>query len=98
MIEFGRESVTIEQASPRRRWKQPYAAVVAKGAFQPEAPPRATQSRASFTVGDTASFTDRYGVHHLGRVVRLNAKTASVTADGENWRVPYALLRTVVDV
>jgi hypothetical protein len=44
------------------------------------------------------SFEGRDLLQHVGQVVRLNQKTATVSCDGQEWRVSFALLRHVVDI
>ncbi len=54
--------------------------------------------RADFALGETVSFEGRDLIQNLGTIVRLNQKTATVSCDGHQWRVSYALLRHVVDL
>jgi len=44
------------------------------------------------------SFETRDLIQHLGSIVRLNQKTATVSCDGDEWHVSLALLRHVIDV
>jgi hypothetical protein len=66
----------------------------------PEAPqPRAPAvPPGAFELGEMASFTDKYGVTHVGRVTRRNTKTVTVDCEDATWRVPPRMLRRVVDV
>lgn len=43
------------------------------------------------------SFLDHDHRQRSGQIVRLNDKTVTVNADGQKWRVAYALLHRVVD-
>ncbi len=95
--------VTIEQQNTRVLWKLPYAAIepalVRSG---PKVGPSmsakvAVPDRADFRRGDHVSFEDRYLQVHIGRIVRVNSRTATVEGDGQSWRVPFRLLRAVLD-
>jgi hypothetical protein len=44
------------------------------------------------------SFVDRDQQTHVGRVVRLNAKTATLECDSGTWRVGFGLLQHLVDI
>ena len=44
------------------------------------------------------SFEGRDLIVHFGTIERLNQKTATVSCDGQQWRVSYALLRPVIDL
>jgi hypothetical protein len=97
------QQVTIEQENTRVVWKLPYAAIepslVRSG---PKVGPStlakvAAPNRADFRRGDLVSFEDRYLQVHIGRIVRVNPRTATVEGDGQSWRVPFRLLRAVLD-
>lgn len=95
--------VSIEQISARRQWKLPYAAIKPPDqtdvASDPTPSPRAASPRREdFHRGDRVSFEDRYLKTHVGVIVRINPRTASLTADGLDWRVSFALLRPVLDI
>jgi len=49
-------------------------------------------------VGDTASFVDRHQQPRVGKIVRLNLKTATLECDNGEWRVSYGLLQHLVDL
>jgi len=34
---------------------------------------------------------------HNGRIVRVTSRTATLEGDGQSWRVPFGLLRAVLD-
>jgi hypothetical protein len=55
-------------------------------------------NREDFKVGDTASFLDRYHQTRVGKIVRLNLKTATLECDNGEWRVSYGLLQHLVDL
>lgn len=100
--------VTLHEEGTRREWKLPYAAIEPSPASsqvetdippQPTTPPPPKPGRNDFRCGDKVSFEDRYMQPMVGQVVRINQRTASVdTGDGRNWRVPFALLRHVLDI
>ncbi|MDM0106591.1 IS66 family transposase [Variovorax sp. J22R24] len=55
--------------------------------------------RASSQRGDTVTFNDREGRNVTGVIVRINQRTAALgTGDGETWRVPFHVLRHVLEV
>jgi hypothetical protein len=95
--------VTIEQQNTRVLWKLPYAAIEpARVRSGPKVGPSMSAKvvvpdRADFRRGDQVSFEDRYLQVHIGRIVRVNPSTATVEGDGHSWRVPYRLLRAVLD-
>lgn len=95
--------VTIEQQNTRVVWKLPYAAIepslVRSGPkVGPSTSTKVTApTRADFRRGDQVSFEDRYLQAHIGRIVRVNPRTATVVGDGQCWRVPFRLLRAVLD-
>src|SRR3974390_3037373 len=45
-----------------------------------------------------ASFVDRYQQTRIGKIVRLNLKTATLECHTGEWRVSYGLLQHVVDL
>ena len=47
-------------------------------------------------IGDTVGFLDHDHRQRSGQVVRLNDKTVTLNADGQKWRVAYALLHRVL--
>ncbi|PYO44398.1 MAG: hypothetical protein DMD33_03045, partial [Gemmatimonadetes bacterium] len=62
------------------------------------APKRRLPTREDFKVGDTASFVDRHQQTRVGKIVRLNLKTATLECDNGEWRVSYGLLQHLVDL
>lgn len=97
--------VVLHEATTRREWKLPYAAVEppAGGAAttdqEPAQPAPQLPQRSDFRCGDKVAFEDRYLNTQLGTVVRINQRTATVdTGNGHSWRVGFALLRHVVDI
>ena len=97
--------VTLHEEGTRREWKLPYAAVeppLATGrptAAAPPKPPPVTASRNDFRGGEKVSFDDKYLQPQVGIVVRINQRTATVdTGNGHSWRVPFHMLRHVLDI
>ena len=98
--------VTLHEEGTRREWKLPYAAVeppLATG--QPTAAPAYSKpsqiksSRNDFRGGEKVSFDDKYLQPQVGTIVRINQTTATVdTRDGHSWRVPFHMLRHVLDI
>ena len=97
--------VTLHEEGTRREWKLPYAAVeppLATG--QPTAASSATSppvkaSRNDFRAGEKVSFDDKYLQPQVGTIVRINQTTATVdTGNGHSWRVPFYMLRHVLDI
>ena len=99
--------MTLQEQGSRREWKLPYVAIEppeAGSRVETAAPPEASAlpakpGRNDFRRGDKVSFEDRYMHPMVGEVIRINQRTASVdTGDGRQWRVPFALLRHVLDI
>jgi hypothetical protein len=98
--------VTLHEQGTRREWKLPYAAVEPplatpqpKPAAAPAAPPPIQASREDFRCGEKVAFDDKYLKPQVGTVVRINQRTAAVdTGNGHSWRVPFHMLRHVLDV
>jgi hypothetical protein len=102
--------LTIDDANEHARWTAvPYAAIdlQASASEAPEveildtpraAPGQRRPTREDFKVGDTASFVDRHQQMRIGKIVRLNLKTATLECDNGEWRVSYGLLQHVVDL
>jgi len=97
--------VVLHEASTRREWKLPYAAVeppeggAATTDREPAQPAPPLPQRSDFRCGDKVAFEDRYLNTQLGTVVRINQRTATIdTGNGHSWRVGFALLRHVVDI
>jgi hypothetical protein len=102
--------LTVDDANEHARWTAvPYAAIdlqaTADGSDLVEivdtpkvAPKRRIPTREDFKVGDSASFVDRHQQARVGRIVRLNQKTATLECDKGEWRVSYGLLQHLVDL
>ena len=100
---------TMLEEGTKRTWKIPCLATQGyHGAERrdeqapyepPPEPARATAHAREFQRGDTVTFDDRDGRNITGVIVRINQRTATLgTGDGETWRVPFHVLRHVLDV
>jgi hypothetical protein len=102
--------VTIDDTTKRSRWSGvPYAALYPDDGSEDSdvevldetPPPLRTPkrfTREDFAVGSTVSFVDRYEQTRIGRITRMNVKTATVECDNGAWRVSFGLLQHVVDL
>jgi hypothetical protein len=98
--------VTVQEDATRTHWKLSYAGIEPgadtegledpAAASQPLQQPKA--GRNDFRTGEKVAFTDRYLQPQVGTIVRINQRTASVDCGDTNWRVPFAMLRQVVDI
>jgi len=98
VVQFKPDQLLVQTESPAQYWWVSYAAIQLDASPAPPPQPPAHLNRSDFSVGDTVSFEGRDLIQRLGTVVRLNPKTATVSSDGQQWRVPFALLRRVVDL
>lgn len=106
VVDMRDTQVVLHEATTRREWKLPYAAIEppATGAAPPPAqaaPPAAMPlpQRDDFRRGDKVAFEDRYLNTKVGVITRLNQRTATIdTGNGQSWRVGFGLLRHVVDI
>lgn len=96
VIEFRPNEVLI-QAEDHKYWWLPYAAIQIDASMAPPPQPQ-KPDRSEFALGDTVSFEGRDLIQRFGTIVRINQKTASLSCDGQQWRVSFALLRHVVDL
>ena len=100
---------TVMEEGTRRTWKIPcvsmqgYAGVERRDEQAPYEPPpepvAAPTHAREFQRGDTVTFDDREGRNITGVIVRINQRTATLgTGDGGTWRVPFHVLRRVLEV
>lgn len=100
---------TVLEEGTKRTWKLPclamqgYSGAERRDEQAPYEPPpepvSATTPAREFQRGDTVTFDDRDGRNITGIIVRINQRTATLgTGDGGTWRVPFHLLRRVLDV
>lgn len=98
--------VTVQEDVTRTNWKLSYAGIELgadnEGIEDPApASPALLElkpGRNDFRTGEKVAFTDRYLQPQVGTVVRINQRTASVDCGDSSWRVPFAMLRHVVDI
>ena len=102
---------TVLEEGTKRTWKIPcvamqgYTDAERRGEQAPYEPPpepvtAATRAR-EFQRGDTVTFDDRDGRGITGVIVRINQRTATIgtgSAHGGTWRVPFHMLRHVLDI
>ncbi len=102
---------TVLEEGTKRTWKIPcvamqgYTDAERRGEQAPYEPPpepvtAATKARA-FQRGDSVTFEDRDGRGITGVIVRVNQRTATIgtgTPDDGTWRVPFHMLRHVLDI
>jgi len=98
ITKFKSDQLLILAEKPPQYWWVPYAALQLDPRQAPLPEPPTPLGRADFAPGDTLSFEGRDLIQRLGSIVRLNPKTATVSCDGHEWRVSFALLRHVVDL
>ncbi len=109
IIAFKDTQATVLEQGTKRTWKIPCVAMQGytdaerqqeQTPYVPPPEPAAAPTLArAFQQGDTATFTDRDGRAITGVVVRVNQRTATIgTGDGSSWRVPFHLLRHVLDI
>jgi len=101
------DQVTVQEDSTRSQWKLSYAGIDPgeneerlEGELPPTSEPRKHKpGRDDFRRGDKVSFTDKYLQPQVGTIARINQRTASVDCEGgSSWRVPFAMLRHVMDI
>lgn len=98
IAQFKSDQLLIQTENPPAYWWVSYAAIQLDPSPAPMPQPPRPEGRSDFARGDTVSFEGRDLIQHLGRIVRLNQKTATVSCDGIEWRVSFALLRHVIDL
>ena len=109
IIAFKDTQATVLEQGTKRTWKIPCVAMQGHTDTErldeqapyvppPEPATEPTKGR-EFQRGDTVTFQDRDGRGITGVVVRINQRTATMgTGDGSTWRVPFHLLRHVLDI
>ena len=63
----------------------------------PLKPPPEINRKQDFRVGQRVSFPDQNLKRHVGEIVRLNQRTATVHCDSRAWRVSFGLLQDASD-
>ncbi|MCU7370069.1 hypothetical protein PEC18_30015 [Paucibacter sp. O1-1] len=109
IIAFKDTQATVLEHGTKRTWKIPCVSMQGyteaerqdeQAAYVPPPEPAvaATKMR-EFQKGDTVTFEDRDGRNITGVAVRINQRTATIgTGDGGSWRVPFHMLRHVLDI
>jgi len=98
IAKFKSDQLLIETENPPAYWWVSYAAIQLDPSPTPAPQSPRSLGRSDFALGDTVSFEGRDLIQHLGSIVRLNQKTATVSCDGIKWRVSFALLRHVINL
>jgi hypothetical protein len=109
IIAFRDTQATVLEQGTNRTWKIPCLSMQGytdaerqeeQASYVPPPEPAAATTKArEFQRGDTATFEDCDGRNITGVVVRINQRTATIgTGDGGSWRVPFHMLRHVLDV
>lgn len=98
IAQFKPDQLLIHRDDGGHVWVEYAALVIDANQVAPEPPSRPMLSREAFRQGDTVGFEGRDLLQHIGTIVRLNQKTATVACPEGEWRVSYALLHRVVDV
>jgi ribosomal protein L35AE/L33A len=98
---------TVLEECTKRTWKIPCIAIepdaerrASQAPYEPPPEPVVAASKArEFNRGDTVTFNDREGRVLTGVIVRINQRTATVgVRGGGTWRVPFQMLRNLVDI
>ncbi len=100
--------VTLLDKESKKRFSVLYAAIAPPAEQQgaspspspaaPLRPPPEIHHKQDFRVGQRVSFTDQSFKRHIGEIVRINQRTATVHCDGRAWRVAFALLEHVTNI
>jgi LysM repeat protein len=98
VLEFRKKEVLVRHLDSGSLWLIAYTAINLDGAdVRIRENPARGLSRQEVAVGDTVGFLDQEHQQRSGQIARLNDKTVTLIADGQKWRVAYALLHRVVD-
>ena len=111
IIAFKDTQATVLEQGTKRTWKIPCVSMQGyteadrrdePSPYVPPPEPAPTPTKAcEFQQGDTVTFNDRDSRAITGVVVRINRRTATIgtgTADGGTWRVPFHMLRHVLEI
>lgn len=97
VLEFRNKDVVVRQEDTGEHWLIAYSAINLDGRdVSIRDTPRHGLSRHEVAVGETVGFLDHEHRQRSGQIVRLNDKTVTLNADGQKWRVAYALLHRVI--
>lgn len=96
--EFRTKEVLVRENGTGKHWLIAYTAINLDGLdVTVRDNPHKGLSRHEVSLGDTVGFLDHEHRQRSGQVVRLNDKTVTLNADGQKWRVAYALLHRVLN-
>lgn len=98
ITKFKSDQLLILAEEPAQYWWVSYAAILLDPEQAPLPETARPLTRSDFALGDTVSFEGRDLIQRLGSIVRVNQKTATVSCDGHQWRVSFALLRHLVNL
>lgn len=99
VLALKRKQAAVLNLETKKAWLISYASINLAGAdVTIRDQPRTGLSRHTVAVGDWVGFVDKAGLDRVGRVVRLNDKTVTLTVGNQTWRVAYGLLHPVLDV
>ena len=107
VVELKSNQVTVHEDGTRSHWKLAYAGIDPGASDERIDNPSPSVSQApvhkpgpeDFRRGEKVSFTDKYLQHQVGTIARINQRTATVDCEGgAGWRVPFAMLRHVMDI
>ena len=107
VVAIKNDQITVHEGGANLQWKLSYAAIDPGNDSEPledQSPPDSQPvtykpARGDFVRGDKVSFTDKYLQPQVGTIARVNQRTASVDCEGgTGWRVPFAMLRHVMDI
>jgi hypothetical protein len=97
VLECRTKEVLLRQSDTGEHWLIRYTALDLDGTdVRIRENPRQGLSRQEVAVGDAVGFLDHEQRQRMGKIVRLNDKTVTLNADGQKWRVAYALLHRVL--
>ena len=111
VIAFKDTQATVLEQGTKRTWKIPCVSMLGyteaerrdePSPYVPPPEPMPAQTKAhEFQRGDAVTFNDRDGRAITGVAVRINQHTVTIgtgTAEGGTWRVPFHMLRHVLDI
>lgn len=100
VLELKRTRLLVENLHDRRRWNLAFFYInIDKRDATIRVNPKKGIDRNTLKVGDSVGFQDRNNNELVGKVTKLNQKTASLIVNhSERWKVHYSYLYPVIDV
>ena len=96
------DQITVHEGGANLQWNLSYAAIDPGNDIEPleaQSPPDSQPVTYKPVRGDKVSFTDKYLQPQVSTIARVNQRTASVDCEGGiSWRVPFVMLRHVMDI